>query len=173
MLFAGVQPTVTDPWLLSWATGPVVRLHAGDVSRWPSRSSCVAWLVQRYTRLGRYAMAIGGGEEIAAPVRHPRRRRTRPLAFTVAGAVYGLAAVMVTAQLGSGIVQAGAGSDFAAITAAVVGGTQLAGGRGGVLHSMVGVLILTVLANGLVLVGVSPYVQRRGAGRHRRRRGRR
>ena len=80
-------------------------------------------------------------------------------AFGIAGGFYGLAAVMVTAQLGSGVVQAGAGLNFAAITAAVVGGTQLAGGRGGVPHSMIGVLILTVLTNGLVLVGVSPYVQ--------------
>ena len=57
-------------------------------------------------------------------------------------------------------VQAGVGQNFAAITAAVVGGTLLSGGRGGVLHSIVGVLIVAVLANGLVLIGVSPYVQK-------------
>ena len=66
---------------------------------------------------------------------------------------------MVTIQLGSGIVQAGAGLNFAAITAAVVGGTLLAGGRGGVLHSIVGVLSSSCSTNGLVLIGVSPYVQ--------------
>ena len=66
---------------------------------------------------------------------------------------------MVTSQLGAGLVQAGKGYDFAAITAAVVGGTLLTGGRGGVLHSAVGVLLVTVLTNGLVQIGVSPYWQ--------------
>ena len=49
--------------------------------------------------------------------------------------------------------------DFAAITAAIVGGTLLTGGRGGILHSAVGVLLVTVLTNGLVQIGVSPYWQ--------------
>lgn len=66
---------------------------------------------------------------------------------------------MVTSQLGAGLVQAGDGYDFSAITAAVVGGTLLTGGRGGVLHSAVGVLVIMVLTNGLVQIGVSPYWQ--------------
>jgi ribose transport system permease protein len=49
---------------------------------------------------------------------------------------------------------------FAAITAVVIGGTSLSGGRGGVLQSAVGVLILVVLANGMIFVGVSPYFQK-------------
>ncbi|MFI6480894.1 ABC transporter permease [Nonomuraea sp. NPDC050663] len=157
VLFAGVQPAVTDPWLLQWASGRwfgftrLTYLAAAVVA--------LAWWAQRHTRLGRYATAIGGGEDIlklsGVPV-----GTYKIAAFTVAGACYGLAAAMVTAQLASGIVHAGAGLSFAAITAAVVGGTALTGGKGGVVHSLVGVLILTVLANGLVLVGVSPYVQR-------------
>ena len=66
---------------------------------------------------------------------------------------------MVTSQLGAGLVQAGANYTFSSITAAVVGGTLLTGGRGGVLHSAVGVLLIMVLTNGLVHVGVSPYWQ--------------
>ena len=49
---------------------------------------------------------------------------------------------------------------FTAVTAVVIGGTSLSGGRGGVLHSAVGVLILAVLANGMIFVGVSPYLQK-------------
>ena len=49
---------------------------------------------------------------------------------------------------------------FAVITAVVIGGTSLSGGRGGVLQSAVGVLILVVLANGMIFVGVSPYLQK-------------
>lgn len=157
VLFAGVQPTVSDDWLLRWSTGRLLGFtHVTFIAL-----ACVtiAWLVQRYTRLGRYSMAIGGGEDILR-LSGIKVGLYKVLAFGAAGACYGLAAVMATSQLASGIVQVGAGFSFAAITAAVVGGTQLAGGRGGVLHSMVGVLILTVLANGLVLIGVSPYVQR-------------
>ncbi|BDV29899.1 ABC transporter permease [Microbacterium terricola] len=157
VLFAGVQPTVTDPVVAEWASGQwfgLTRLTFVAVA-----VIVIGLLIQRYTRLGRYARAIGGAEELAVLSGMPVRRY-KTLAFTFAGAVYGLAGVMVTVQLGSGIVQAGVGLNFAAITAAVVGGTLLSGGRGGVLQSVVGVLIVTVLANGLVLIGVSPYVQR-------------
>jgi ribose transport system permease protein len=147
---------VVDAGLRSWATG---RFLGFTYLTWIA-AACVlvGWVVQRYTRLGRYAMAIGGAEEVLA-LSGVRVAPYKVAVFTMAGAFYGLGAVMVTSQLGSGVVQAGADYSFSAITAAVVGGTLLVGGRGGVLHSTVGVLLLTVLANGLVLVGVSPYVQ--------------
>ncbi|WP_084104642.1 ABC transporter permease [Demequina sp. NBRC 110056] len=156
VLFAGVQPSVTSPAMGEWASGQwfgLTRLTFVAIG-----VVIVGLLVQHYTRLGRYARAIGGAEDLAL-LSGIRVRRYKTIAFTFAGAVYGLAGVMVTIQLGSGIVQAGVGQNFAAITAAVVGGTLLSGGRGGVLHSIVGVLIVTVLVNGLVLIGVSPYVQ--------------
>lgn len=157
VLFDGVQPTLQSPVLAEWASGRwfgLTRLTFVAIA-----VIVVGVLLQRYTRLGRYARAIGGAEELALLSGVPVRRY-KTLAFTFAGAVYGLAGVMVTIQLGSGIVQAGVGQNFAAITAAVVGGTLLSGGRGGVLQSIVGVLIVTVLVNGLVLIGVSPYVQK-------------
>lgn len=156
VLFGGVQPTLQSPALAEWASGQwigLTRLTFVAVA-----VVVVGVLIQRYTRLGRYARAIGGAEELALLSGIPVRRY-KTLAFTFAGACYGLAGIMITIQLGAGIVHAGAGQNFAAITAAVVGGTLLSGGRGGVLHSIVGVLIVTVLANGLVLVGVSPYLQ--------------
>ncbi len=118
----------------------------------------LGWLVQRYSRLGRYAFAIGGAEEVLS-LSGVKVAPYKVAVFTLAGAFYGLAGVMVTSQLGAGLVQAGRGYDFAAITAAVVGGTLLTGGRGGILHSAVGVLLVTVLTNGLVQIGVSPYWQ--------------
>lgn len=157
VLFGGVQPTITSPEVAAWASGQwlgLTRLTFVAVV-----VIVVGVLIERYTRMGRYARAIGGAEEIALLSGVPVRR-VKILAFAFAGAAYGIAGIMVTVQLGSGIVQAGVGQNFAAITAAVVGGTLLSGGRGGVLHSIVGVLIVTVLVNGLVLIGVSPYVQR-------------
>lgn len=157
ILFGGIQPVVQDPWLRSWASGRIFGFTM--VTYIALGAVLVGWLIQRYTRIGRYAYAIGGAEDITRLSGVPVARY-KALAFGIAGAFYGLAAVMATAQLGSGVVQAGAGLDFSAIAAAIIGGTLLAGGRGGVLQSMIGVLVLTVLQNGLILTGVSPYAQR-------------
>ncbi|ANC32193.1 ABC transporter permease [Isoptericola dokdonensis] len=156
LLFAGVQPNITDEMLEGWAVERTLGLsHLTWIA-----VACVlvGWSVQRWTRLGRYAYAIGGAEEVLG-LSGVKVAPFKVGVFTMAGAFYGLAGVMVTSQLGAGLVQAGKGYDFSAITAAVVGGTLLSGGRGGVLHSAVGVLLVTVLTNGLVQVGVSPYWQ--------------
>ena len=70
----------------------------------------------------------------------------------------GLAAVLAVAQLGQANTTIADGRMFMTVTAVVVGGTALTGGWGGVGNSLVGVLIVQVLANGMVLLGVSPYV---------------
>lgn len=156
LLFAGVQPNITDPTVGGWA---VERFGGLAHLTWIALACVLAgWLVQRYTRLGRYALAIGGAEEVLA-LSGVRVAPYKVAVFTMAGAFYGLAGVLVTSQLSAGLVQAGRGYDFSAITAAVVGGTLLTGGRGGILQSTVGVLLVTVLTNGLVQVGVSPYWQ--------------
>lgn len=156
LMFAGVQPNISDETLASLA---VDRLLGFSYLTWIA-AGCVllGYLIQRYSRLGRYAYAIGGAEEVLA-LSGVSVAPYKVAVFTLAAAFYGLAGVMVTSQLSAGLVQAGKGYDFAAITAAVVGGTLLTGGRGGVLHSAVGVLLVTVLTNGLVQVGVSPYWQ--------------
>lgn len=156
LMFGGVQPNITDGSVESWA---VERFLGFSYLTWIA-VGCVllGYLVQRYSRLGRYAYAIGGAEEVLA-LSGVKVAPYKVAVFTLAGAFYGLAGIMVTSQLSAGLVQAGKGYDFAAITAAVVGGTLLTGGRGGILHSTVGVLLVTVLTNGLVQVGVSPYWQ--------------
>ncbi|HSU01475.1 MAG TPA: ABC transporter permease [Nocardioides sp.] len=156
LMFAGVQPNITDATLRDWS---IERFLGLAYLTWIALGCVLAgWLVQRYSRLGRYAFAIGGAEEVLA-LSGVKVAPYKVAVFTLAGAFYGLAGVMVTSQLSAGLVQAGKGYDFAAITAAVVGGTLLTGGRGGILHSAVGVLLVTVLTNGLVQVGVSPYWQ--------------
>jgi ribose transport system permease protein len=117
------------------------------------------YFLQRFTRIGRYAYVIGGDEQIARLSGIPIAR-FKVAAFVVSGTAAGLAGVMAAGRLGIGDVQIGSGQLFATITAVVVGGTLLAGGRGGVLQTLVGALLISVLANGLILVGVSPYVQK-------------
>ncbi len=103
-------------------------------------------------------MAIGGGEDLAE-LSGVDPKRVRIAAFTIAGLFYGVAGVLAAAQLGRSDSVIGDGRLFAAVTAVVVGGTALTGGEGGVINTLVGVLIVAVLGNGMVLLGISPYIQ--------------
>ena len=123
----------------------------------------VALVIQNYTRLGRYIYALGGGEELAALSGIPVAR-VRITAFTLAGVFYAIGGILAAAQLGLGNAQIGNGRLFTTVTAVVVGGTALSGGQGSVLQTLVGVLIVVVLANGMVLMGVPPSVADRRAG---------
>jgi len=118
----------------------------------------LAIAIQYHTRLGRHIVAIGGGEDVAE-LSGVNPARVRIFAFGLAGFFFGVAGVLSAAQLGQSNAVIADGRLFAAVTAVVVGGTALTGGEGGVLNTLVGVLIVTVLANGMVLLGISPYVQ--------------
>ncbi|OGO55557.1 MAG: hypothetical protein A2V85_07440 [Chloroflexi bacterium RBG_16_72_14] len=115
-------------------------------------------LLQQFARFGRYAYAIGGSEETTKLSGIPVRRY-RLGAFIFSSLCFALAGAMVTARTGVGAVAAGDGQLFLAVSGVVIGGTLLIGGRGGVLHSVVGVLIMVVIANGMILADVSPYWQ--------------
>ena len=121
-------------------------------------SVAIAYVIQERTRLGRWLYAIGTDEMTASHAGIPIER-TRIVIFTVAGLFYGLGGVLSAAQFGQGHALISQGRLFTTITAVVVGGTALSGGVGSVLNSVIGVLIVVVLANGLVLMGVEPYVQ--------------
>jgi ribose transport system permease protein len=118
----------------------------------------IAWVIERQTRIGRYIYAIGGGEDLAALSGIPVKR-VKIITFTIAGALYGLGGLLAAAQLGQGNALIGSGRLFSTVTAVVVGGTALTGGEGGVLNTLVGVLIMAVLGNGMVLLGISPDLQ--------------
>lgn len=118
----------------------------------------VALMVQKYTRVGRYGYVIGGDEGIAS-ISGINVKKYKIGAFVISGTAAGLAGVMASAQLDVGDVNIGKNLLFTAISAVVVGGTILSGGRGGVLKTLIGSLIIVVLGNGLILVGVRPEVQ--------------
>jgi ribose transport system permease protein len=118
----------------------------------------LAYIIQRYTRLGRYVYGIGSGEDLMALSGIPVNRY-KIMVFTLAGMFYGFAGLVAAAQLGMGNALIIQGKLFTAITAVVVGGTALSGGVGGVLNTLIGVLVVAVLSNGMVLMGISPYTQ--------------
>ncbi len=147
-------------------------LADGGIKTWPSELTLglpnsfwlaaavvlVGFLVGRFTRMGRSAYAIGNSEHVAAD-NGVRVRYYKVMVFTLAGACSGLAGVLASMQLGAGSATVGIGTLFVAIAAVVIGGTALGGGKGGVLRTTLGVLLLTVLNNGLILSGVSPNYQ--------------
>jgi len=81
------------------------------------------------------------------------------LVFAWSGFCIGVAGVLGAIRIGRGEVVIGKDTVFPAITAVVVGGTPLTGGKGGVVHSLVGALIVTIIGNGLILLGVGTYIQ--------------
>ena len=155
-LLGGLAVRVNDPMIRGLAIDRALGLPWGV---WVALAAlAVAFVIQNYTRLGRYMYALGGGEEVAA-LSGIRIMRVRILVFTLAGVFYALGGVLAAAQLGLGNAQIGQGRLFTTVTAVVVGGTALSGGEGGVLQTLVGVLIVCVLLNGMVLMGISPSIQ--------------
>ncbi len=161
VLFGTVAPQLLDGSFRAWAGArwlglPVTVLIAAVVV-------IVVALACRGTVLGRYAYAIGGDEQIAA-VAGIRVGRYKIAVFAIAGLLSGLGGVLATIRLGVGDVTVGSGNLFLTLSAVVLGGTVLSGGRGGPLHTVAGVLLLTVLGNGLLLSGASPYLQQAAQG---------
>jgi ribose transport system permease protein len=118
----------------------------------------LATLVLGHTRFGRELYAVGGNES-AARLSGINVRRVRLLAFVIAGACAGVGSVLLAARLNSGSPNYGTLIELQAIAAAVVGGASLAGGRGHVVNTLVGALIIVLVQNGLNLNAVSTSVQ--------------
>lgn len=115
-------------------------------------------LYMKYTRTGRYIYAIGGNER-ASLLSGIHTGRIILLVYTLAGVLSALAGILVTARLDSAQPNAGTGYELDAIAAVVIGGASLSGGRGSIVGTVIGALIIGVLNNGLVLLDVSPFWQ--------------
>jgi len=118
----------------------------------------VFWFLLTRTVFGRHVYATGGNPE-AARLSGVNTDRVQILVYTVSGAMAALAGVILTSRLDSAQPTAGAGYELDAITAVVLGGTSLAGGRGWIFGTLVGALLIGVLNNGLNLMGVSAFYQ--------------
>ncbi|AJX30605.1 Ribose transport system permease protein rbsC [Burkholderia oklahomensis] len=118
----------------------------------------LAWLLLERMPFGRYVYAIGGNEH-ATRLSGVRVARVKLVVYTFAGLTSALAALVLTGRLMSGQPNAGVGFELDAIAAVVMGGTSIAGGRGSIVGTLIGALLLGVLNNGLNMIGVNPYVQ--------------
>jgi ribose transport system permease protein len=115
-------------------------------------------LLTKKTRFGRYVYAVGGNQR-AAHLSGLPVDRIKVAVYTLCGLLAGVAGLIVTARLDSAQPNAGLGYELDSIAAVVIGGTSLSGGRGSVLGTVLGCLIIGVLNNGLFLLDVSPFWQ--------------
>lgn len=109
-------------------------------------------------KYGRYIYAVGGNEH-AAIVSGIQVKRIKMLVYVLSGAACGIAAVILTARVSAGLPNAGLGYELDAIAATVIGGTSLSGGRGRLWGTILGVILLGIVNNGLDLMNVSSFYQ--------------
>ena len=156
VLFPARVPQIHEPLVLDLARTHVfslsltVYLAVGVVA--------VSYAILHYTAFGRMSYAIGGDEGILVASGLPVRRY-KVAAFAISGTVAAFAGLLLSAQLSNGDANIGDGLLFPAISAAVLGGTTLMGGRGGALQSAMGALLLEELNNGLIQIGAGPYTR--------------
>ena len=118
----------------------------------------IAWFVLSETAPGRHLYAAGNNPEAARLSGIPIDRLT-VVVYTVAGLIYGVAALILVARTGVGDPNAGQTDNLDSITAVVLGGTSLFGGRGNVLGTLLGAIIVGVFRNGLQLIGIPSVYQ--------------
>jgi ribose transport system permease protein len=121
--------------------------------------AALGWVVLSYTTFGFRVFAVGGSAK-AARVSGISVYAVKIWAFVLMGALAALAGILSLAFLPSGQAgRTGLGLELDVIAATIVGGASLSGGEGTILGTILGVLIIGVMRNGLVLLGVSPFVQ--------------
>jgi ribose transport system permease protein len=126
---------------------------------WISAALVIAFVVvMQRTAFGRYLYAIGGNERVAR-LSGLNINRIKRIVYTLGGGLAGVAGLLLSSRLDSATPNAGFGYELDSIAAVVIGGTSLSGGRGSILGTVLGCLIIGVLNNGLVLLQVSPFWQ--------------
>lgn len=118
----------------------------------------IMWFVLNGTTFGRRVFAVGGNQE-AAKLSGISVDRIKVTVFALSGLAAGLAAAIGVSRIGSGQPQAGAGLEFSAIAAVILGGTSIYGGAGAVWRSVAGVFLIAMIGNGFDILGLDPQLK--------------
>ena len=118
----------------------------------------ICWFVLKYTQFGRNLYCVGSSEQ-AAHLSGINVKKTRFIAYLCSGLMCGIAAVVYTSQSGVALNSAETGAEMDIVTAVVIGGTSMSGGRGSIFNTFLGVILMSVVANGMALLGLNPYFQ--------------
>jgi len=159
-LYSGAQTVTELPESMTWL-GNTFALGSAQVSYGVVLMIALylgAWFWLRETGAGRHVYAVGNNPEATRLVGIPTERVLLGV-YVLAGVFYGVASLLAVARTGVGDPNAGQTENLDAITAVVLGGTSLFGGRGVILGSLAGAVVVGVLRNGLTLMGVSSVYQ--------------
>ncbi len=119
----------------------------------------IGWYVLRYTRIGRFTYAVGGNENCAR-LSGINIRKVKCFVYMFSGLCCGVAALLLSSRLDSGLPTNADGQEMDAIAAVVIGGTSMSGGEGSMIGTLVGICIIGIIANGLNLLGVQQGPQK-------------
>ncbi len=159
-LYSGAQTVTEVPGLMTWLGGTFA-LGGANVAYGTVLMIMLyfgVWFWLRETPSGRHVYAVGNNPEATRLVGIPPERVILGV-YALSGVFYGIASLLSVARTGVGDPNAGQTEALDAITAVVLGGTSLFGGRGVVLGSLIGAIVVGVLRNGLTLMGVSSVYQ--------------
>ncbi|HWL71947.1 MAG TPA: ABC transporter permease [Geminicoccus sp.] len=164
-IFSGIALQILEGRAIQFTVPGFEEIAIGQlIPRLPNIALCalIAWAIVVFiaerTRFGRFMYLIGGGENVARTAGVPVRRY-KIYAFALSGLLAGVGAILAVARLGAAGPSLGQDLLLNSLAAIVVGGTSLAGGVGGPQRTLIGVLIIAMLDNGLNLMGVSQYSQ--------------
>lgn len=164
-LFAGIGLTILQGSTINFTNQGIRDLAIGQFIPNVQNAALIAllalavvWFFARRTRFGLYVYAVGGNEKVVE-LAGVKTRRVKVLILVVSGITAGVAGLLLTAQLGAAGPTLGSQILLDSVAAIVIGGTALSGGVGGVGRTVLGVLILTVLSNGLNQIGAADYTQ--------------
>lgn len=159
-LYSGSQTVTEVPPLMTWLGG-TFSLGGANVAYGTVLMILLylgTWFWLRETAAGRHVYAVGNNPEATRLVGIPTDRVLLGV-YVLAGVFYGIASLLAVSRTGVGDPNAGQTENLDAITAVVLGGTSLFGGRGVILGSLIGAVVVGVLRNGLTLMGVSSVYQ--------------
>jgi ribose transport system permease protein len=143
----------------------LIWLGSGDIFGIPVPALIVVavtilgWIILNHTTLGRAIYAVGGNSE-AAKTSGINVEGTKIIAYSIMGLLAAVAGIVLTGRLNSANALMAEGAEMQSIAAVVIGGTNLFGGQGGVVGTLIGAIIMGVLGNGLNLLNVSAFWQR-------------
>lgn len=150
----GYSTPITSPYLIPLGQGSLLGIYTPT---WIALIIAIGgWYVFTRTRFGRYTQAVGSNAE-SLRRSGVNTRRIQAAVLMITALLAGVAGILTAARLGSGSSNSGVGFELEVITAVVLGGTALTGGRGSIGGSVVGALTLGVIGNGLVLLHVNVY----------------
>ena len=164
-LLSGIALAILDGESITFTSPSVNNLAIGRLIPYVQNAALVAlviflavWFLARRTRFGLYVYALGGNEQVVR-LAGVKVRRMKLYIMILSALTAAIAGLLLAGQLSSGSPSLGSNSLLDSIAAIVVGGTALSGGIGGVGRTLLGVVILTVLSDGLNQMGVNTFLQ--------------